>query len=152
MVWQTSSILFQYNLLSRKQGEQMSLVQHSKLWSCNLFSSRVPSIRNIFWVFCFHGVERLDQKPLHRKMPFVHDTKIILHWYQILLPLIRSHLLIVVLQLEVVISTLFRHRLWLPITFQRYCHVIRYALKSQILLFCTIAHAGLCKFWTTTVN
>ena len=44
-----------------------------------------------------------------------------------------------------VISALFSHRLWLPVTFQRYCHVIRYAWESQALLFCTIAHAGLYK-------
>ena len=98
-----------------------------------------------FEFFCFLGVERSDQKSLHRKMPFVHDTKILLRWYQLMLPLIRFHLLIVLLQFKLVISALFWHRLWLPVTFYPFCHVIRWASKSQILLFCTITHAGLCK-------
>ena len=67
IVWQTSSILFPYHLLSRKKGSKRTLFK---------ISSRVYSIRSIFWVFCFQGIERSDQKSLHWKMPFVHDTKI----------------------------------------------------------------------------
>ena len=78
-----------------------------------------------FRCFFFHGVEISYKKALHQKTPFFHDTKTLLWWYQLVLPLIRFRLLIVLLQLEFVISVLFWHRLWLPVTFQRYCHVIR---------------------------
>ena len=97
-------------------------------------------------MFCFHGVECSDQKSLYRKMLYSHDTKNSL-------VLISARASIDVFpptnrsspvrgcQIGSILSSFVTSCINISPIFSRNL----LCLKSQILLFCTITHAGLFK-------